>query len=1007
MTMPGTVATLTVAGCRCVRISPDGTSVLTVGDEGIQVREASGGPVGWSRAWQVPAEFPVESVWGAGGDSVTVLTGGALRLLDAVTGADRPVPDELAGRSDVTALGLSHSGLTLAVGTREGIVLLWQQDTGRVTRLRGGGDPVSSLAWRPSGDELCVARPRSLQFWLLPAETMISSVDMGDVNPLRLAWAPDGDLIVVLGLRDVRVLSVMTRGESAPPLLTGGRPAGLGFSRTGAMLLVALPGGSVACFDRQLQPAEVLRSGRSAAVTEPAMLHVNETGLVAVRSDATTVTVFGLSDTALPDEGRRRAVALRRWAAGVARVTAPIERDAPSPVPSTLARRAGFAWTDDGWLLQERASGELSRFGADGQRRWVTPAGTGPLSGDTRFVAIGGADGRTTVLDAATGGPITVLAGTGPASWAPHALAVAAPRRRDILVYDLSWNVRTVPVPDGVGDPAWSPDGTTLAAASTNAIVVWDGRTLARTRRLEIGATSHPPAVLWSPDGARLAVGRTGGPVTVWNTGTWQAGRPMGRSAGDGRQALAWSPDSRLLAVPTMRPIGAVELWDARHGRLVLTVPPPPEGARPVSKIDWSADGRFAVVHDDGTVVRWAISVPPPQEDERPLPHPAPILATLVAATALRGTTVPLGLLGDLFALVLGRDAGPLAEFDGHPGIVLLRSLRWPPEAAVGLAVLVAAGLPAAPDLAPPADPTLEELRGAVEHALAGVALPAGSYQVPAAEILAELDTIDDSVLVLATLLGPAAVAAAPDLIARVRSQSFGGWSLAPPQRRLLGLRATVSTVGGSQGHGVGDTRGGIARHGELPSLLPSQLALPRAVLTAKKGRDELLFRTRQGDLPVEAQPVVLLLDDTPAAFGAVGVTLRVVANLLAGVAVRQHRRCALVQLSSSRVTFLTEMADLVHLWAGGAVERPDLPAALAAANGVAAQLSDPVNGLPRLLLLTHPYLPCASRPGLHVVRVHYPGIPVEDPSPRTHVIAPGADADTLHALIGDILASS
>ncbi len=1008
MTTPEAVATVAVRECRCVRISPDGTSLLTVGAGLVEVREALGGQLGWSRTWDALAEFPIEAVWGAGGDTVTLLTSGRLSLLDAVTGASLPVPEELTERTNVSAVALSFSGLTLAVGTNEGIILLWRQDTGWVTRLRGGGDPVTALAWRPNGDELCVARPRSIQFWHLPAETMISSIDVGDIYPLRLAWAPDGGLIVAAGLRDVRVLSVLTRSESAPPLVLGGRPTGLGFSRTGATLLVGRPDGSVDLLDRQLLRTEQPQAGLPAALVEAAGLHVNETGMAAVRTDAATVTLFRLPDSVLPSGGQRTAAALRRWAAGMARSAGRVAHDAtPAPVPTVVARRSRFAWAADGWFLQDRESGEVTRFGEDEHPRWTARAGTGALSAHGGFLAAGGADGRITVLDAATGASIADVAGVGPASWSRQAMAVTAPSRRDLLVHDRTWTTaRTVPVPDGAGHPAWSPDGTVLAAASANAVVLWDGRTLERLRRLPIGSTPRPGAVLWSPDGGYLAVDRTAGPVTVWNTRTWLASQPLAQStAGDSAQPLAWSPDSRLLAIPSLRVIGAVDLWDVRRGRTVLTVPPPPDGRRPVATVDWAADGRFAVGHDDGTVVRWQLTVPPLPGDERmPLPHPAPVLATLAAATAATGTMVCLPLLANLLSLLLGRDAGPLAEFDGHPGVAMLRSLRWPPDAVVGLAVLVASGLPADEGRLPPAGAIREDLRAAVEQALDGVPVAPDTYQPPVAALLGELDRIDDSVLILATLLGPDAVAAEPDLLVRVRSQSFGGWSLAPRQRRLLGLRSMLRSEGSSQGHGVGDTRAGIARNGQLPSLLPSQLALPRMVLAVKKSRDELLFRTRQGDLPMVAEPVVLLLDDTPAAFGAIGVTLRFIANLLAGIAIRRHRRCALVPLSSPAVRFLDEMADLVHLWSGGNVERPDLAAALTAAVAAAAQLSDSLDGLPRLVLLTHPYLACPSRPGLHIVRIHYPGIPVEDPAPRTHVLAPGVGPEQLHEVIGDIL---
>ena len=36
MSTPGLVLTLTAADCRCVRVSPDGTAVLTAGSDGVR-----------------------------------------------------------------------------------------------------------------------------------------------------------------------------------------------------------------------------------------------------------------------------------------------------------------------------------------------------------------------------------------------------------------------------------------------------------------------------------------------------------------------------------------------------------------------------------------------------------------------------------------------------------------------------------------------------------------------------------------------------------------------------------------------------------------------------------------------------------------------------------------------------------------------------------------------------------------------------------------------------------
>ena len=69
-----------------MRVSPDGTSVVTLGAGLAELRDAQTGQLGWSRDWDAMAEFPVEAVWGAGGETVTVLASGRLGLLDATRG---------------------------------------------------------------------------------------------------------------------------------------------------------------------------------------------------------------------------------------------------------------------------------------------------------------------------------------------------------------------------------------------------------------------------------------------------------------------------------------------------------------------------------------------------------------------------------------------------------------------------------------------------------------------------------------------------------------------------------------------------------------------------------------------------------------------------------------------------------------------------------------------------------------------------------------------------------
>ncbi|MGH9135234.1 MAG: TIR domain-containing protein, partial [Ilumatobacteraceae bacterium] len=105
---------------------------------------------------------------------------------------------------------------------------------------------------------------------------------------------------------------------------------------------------------------------------------------------------------------------------------------------------------------------------------------------------------------------------------------------------------------------AFSPDGDVLAAVDRDGAVVLRDT----TTRLRQGPTfgTSVLSVVFSPDGARLVTGDTGGEVQEWNVAT---GRPVGPPliAPGGRiYRMTVSPDGLTLAVTTTN--GEVTLWD-------------------------------------------------------------------------------------------------------------------------------------------------------------------------------------------------------------------------------------------------------------------------------------------------------------------------------------------------------------------------------------------------------------------------------------------------------------
>ena len=151
----------------------------------------------------------------------------------------------------------------------------------------------------------------------------------------------------------------------------------------------------------------------------------------------------------------------------------------------------------------------------------------------------------------------------------------------------------------------WSPDGSTLAiAGGEGRVELWDVATRELRRQLTDPAAVRAlePAlhtVRFSPDGRVVAAGpQELNHVTRWNTATGRViGRPIVTNppGTGGAQSIAFSPDSRRIAVPGAP--GTVGIWDVATGRRIGK--PLRIGEADVVSAIYAEDGRALIASDE------------------------------------------------------------------------------------------------------------------------------------------------------------------------------------------------------------------------------------------------------------------------------------------------------------------------------------------------------------------------------------------------------------------------
>jgi eukaryotic-like serine/threonine-protein kinase len=177
-------------------LSPDGEFFFAIDTTGlIGVWHTDTGQL--RSSFQGPLPKIRNAVLSPGGSQIAVCLEreNVARLYDCDTGAGR----NLAGHSDfVSGLAFSPDGRTLATGSVDGTIRLWNTANGEVVgALPGHMQETSDVAFSPDGRTLAsVGRDESVKLWHLPTLREVVSETMTNAG-MWLQFSPDGSKLVV------------------------------------------------------------------------------------------------------------------------------------------------------------------------------------------------------------------------------------------------------------------------------------------------------------------------------------------------------------------------------------------------------------------------------------------------------------------------------------------------------------------------------------------------------------------------------------------------------------------------------------------------------------------------------------------------------------------------------------------------------------------------------------------------------------------------------------------
>ncbi len=537
----------------------------------------------------------------------------------------------------VAALAFSPDGRTLATGSWNGAITLWDIESGALLWTSWHTTNIQSLTFAPDGCTLASGgNDATVRLWDATSGTHRQTLS-GHSSPVyALAWSPDGSLLAS-GSFDgqIRLWEIQkTQPTPCVHMLTEHTTGviGLAFAPDSSTLASGSWDRTVKLWDVESRRVRQTLAGHTDRVFAVAWspdgrllascgwdqtiwLWDIERGSYRIALHGHTAVVYDIAFT--PDS---RSL-LSGSADGTLRVWDVERGQCVHIIQGYAVSLYDVAWSPDGTQLASAGSDRLMTiWEADGR---TPPRVLGGHSGivdgvawspDGQLLASSGWDNVVRVSDATTGEAVQLLRDPehidtsfyGVAWSSDGKFLASASYQQGVHVWEMTTGTRrwvNRAQPSRIRRVAWSPDGTRLASCSDDgSVLLWEASDGTLLTQLQ-GHRGMVASVAWSQDGTRLASGggsRGRGELVIWD-------------AQSGERLYAWSEPSAIVYALAWSPTGALLLsggsdgmlrwWDVQRGEC-LRVQNGHRGA--VQSLSVSPDGqRLASCGDDNTIQLW------------------------------------------------------------------------------------------------------------------------------------------------------------------------------------------------------------------------------------------------------------------------------------------------------------------------------------------------------------------------------------------------------------------